>query len=36
MDWPDRLVPPPRAVMGHAHLGGDLHGGDDVFHACAE
>ena len=31
IDWPDRLVPPPRAVIGTPHLAGHLHDGNDVL-----
>ena len=30
IDWPDRLVPPPRGMIARAVLGGGLHGAHDV------
>ena len=30
IDWPERLVPPPRGTIGTAVLGGGLHGAHDV------
>ena len=34
IDWPDRLVPPPRGVIGTCISRGDLHRGDDILGGC--